>query len=130
MAKKIYKLLHPSAQATSGQLWYLHLQTGENTRDWKLTQLQAQAKITKFKANPPKPKADKATPAQARKVTKRTRKATKTILEPSHEGKRTQTRKHARGGGVTPLSKVEQPSLLQQQEAKIKRDKRELSKAK
>ena len=107
MAKKIYKLNNPKAPASKGQLYYLHLLTGKDTRKSKLTMKQAQEQITKFKANPPKDSIIG-------------RKATKTILEPSNTGKRGATIKHARSKGTTSSDKLESLTTVRGTEVKSK----------
>ena len=45
------KLSNPNAPATSKQLYYLHLLTKQDTRDWKLTIEEASTKINELKGN-------------------------------------------------------------------------------
>ena len=45
------KLSNPNAPATSKQLYYLHLLTKQDTRDWKLTMEEASDKISELKGN-------------------------------------------------------------------------------
>ena len=118
MAKKIYKLHNPKADASIKQRMYLRYLTGENTKDWKLTQSKAQELITKFKANKPSHKQlESLGLVEARKVT---RKATKTILEPSNAGKHGATIKRARGKGTTSSDKLESPMTVRGTEVKSK----------
>ena len=42
---------NPDAPATSKQLYYLHLLTKQDTRDWKLTMKEASDKISELKGN-------------------------------------------------------------------------------
>ena len=115
MAKKTYKLHNPKADASVGQRVYLHRLTGENTRDWKLTMGKAQELITKFKANKPSHKQleslglVKATPV---------RKASKTILEPSTNGKREQTIKRSRAKSTTSSDKLDSPTAVRSTQVK------------
>ena len=115
MAKRIYKLHNPKAEASIKQRMYLHYLTGEKTNDWELTQLKAQELITKFKANKPSHKQ-----LESLGLVKVTRKATKTILEPSNAGKHDATIKHARGKGTTSTDKLESTTTVRGTEVKSK----------
>lgn len=59
--KKHYEIKDPKAPATKGQLWFLHILTGENTRAWTLSKGEAAKQIATLKKGD-KPKAEKPAP--------------------------------------------------------------------
>ena len=114
--KKHYEIKDPKAPATKGQLFYLHILTGEDTRGWTLTKGEAAKQIaTKLKNGkatpapadeqlPEKPTQDGSiavknhkTPAKTpSKATERAKKAPQKASPPKDKGKAKKQGKSAR----------------------------------
>ena len=112
--KKHYEIKDPKSPATRGQLFFLHILTGEDTRAWTITKGEAAKKIASLKKNGGKPapapapvkQASKKAKATTKSPSKATEKAKKAPQKPAPSKDTGKAKKQSKS--TSPKSRVEQ----------------------